>query len=281
MASVDTSLPDKTTGAATKLAAKHANDHPLKLYGGWFCPFVQRSWIVLCEKNIPHQYIEINPYKKAPDFLSLNPRGLVPTLAVPVDGNGDEQKPLYESSIICEYLNDEFSDESQHGPNLFPAEAYERAWCRLWIDHISNKIVPGFYRLLQHSLDKEYTIDDARSNFLGHIKTFVKEMRPGGPWFLGEHFSMVDVMLAPWGKRLFLIDYYKPGGTGIPAEWKGVEDEEIWKRWKMWYDAIVNRQSVLDTWSDDEYYIKAYKRYADDTTQSEVAKATRKDERLP
>ena len=106
MPNVDTSLPPETTGAAAELAARHAANHPLKLYGGWFCPFVQRSWIVLVEKRIPHQYVEINPYNKEASFLAMNPRGLVPTLAVPVDASGQKQKPLFERSIISEYLDE-------------------------------------------------------------------------------------------------------------------------------------------------------------------------------
>ncbi|KAI8947891.1 glutathione S-transferase [Xylaria longipes] len=287
MASVDTSLPAKPTGAAADFAAAHADEHALKLYGGWFCPFVQRSWIVLHEKRIPHQYVEINPYHKAPEFLALNPRGLVPTLAVPTSGDrSGEEKPLYESTIICEYLDEAYGDEAAHGAPLLPRgdaprDVYLRARCRLWIDHVGNKIVAGFYKLLQHTPEKEHSIEEARTNLLNQIKTFVKEMDDGGPWFLGERFSLVDVMLAPWAKRLFLIDHYKPGVVGIPAEGTAGEDEDVWKRWRVWFDAITNRKSVLDTWSADEMYIQAYKRYAEDTTQSEVGQATRKGQKLP
>ncbi|KAI1266431.1 glutathione S-transferase [Xylariaceae sp. FL1019] len=285
MASVDTSLPAKPTGAAAGFAEAHEAEHTLKLYGGWFCPFVQRSWIVLHEKNIPHQYVEINPYHKAPEFLALNPRGLVPTLAVPTSskaGQSKEQKPLYESAVICEYLDEAYGDENALLPRgNAPEQVYERARCRLWIDHVGAKIVPGFYKLLQHTADKEYSIEEARTNLLTHIKTFVKEMDENGPWFLGERFGLVDVMLAPWAKRLFLIDHYKPGGVGIPAEGNGGEDEETWKRWRAWFDAITTRESVLDTWSADEMYIQAYKRYAEDTTQSEVGQATRQGQKLP
>ncbi|KAI1199205.1 glutathione S-transferase [Nemania serpens] len=304
MASVDTSLPAHPTGAAASFAASHAAEHDLKLYGGWFCPFVQRSWIVLHEKRIPHQYVEINPYRKAPEFLALNPRGLVPTLAVPSSGDenqngsgGDaegegrgqsqekKEKPLYESTIICEYLDEAYSSPAAHGAPLLPrgesGEAvYARARCRLWIDHVGGKIVPGFYKVLQHTADKGYTIESAREEFLGHIRTLVQEMDDGGPWFLGGGFSLVDVMLAPWAKRLFLIDHYKIGGVGIP-ERGGEGDDEVWERWRVWFKAVTERESVKDTWSEEEMYVRAYKRYADDTTQSEVARATRKGEKLP
>lgn len=279
---VDTSLDPHPSGLAAQFAAAHSAEHPLKLYGGWFCPFVQRAWITLHEKAIPHQYIEINPYHKAPEFLALNPRGLVPTLAVPVGsaGSGTGQRPLYESTVLCEYLDEAYTDEGEFGPRLLPEHVYERARCRLWIDHVSTKIVPGFYKMIQHTPGKAYSIEEARAEFLGNIKTLVKEMQPGsGPWFLGVRFSLVDVMLAPWAKMLFLIDHYKPGGLGTTVAKE--EDAETWDRWQRWLDAILARQSVRDTTSTDDKYIEAYKRYAEDTTGSEVGQATRAGKRLP
>ncbi|KIX03949.1 uncharacterized protein Z518_07502 [Rhinocladiella mackenziei CBS 650.93] len=280
MGSVDTSLHPYTSGRAAAFAASHSSPNPLILYGGWFCPFVQRSWISLHEKNIPHQYVEINPYKKEAEFLALNPRGLVPTLAVPVDNAGKTQKPLYESAVICEYLDEVYSDPSTYGLSLLPEDAYERARCRIWIDHISRRIVPAFYRFLQHSSAKAYSLDEAREELLTHIKTFIREADPEGPFFLGERFSLVDIMLAPWLCRLFLFDVYK-GGVGVPQEGKGGEDEHLWQRWRKWAKATQERESVLDTLSDREQYVDAYKRYAEDTTQSQVAQATRAGRGLP
>ncbi|KAL2138228.1 hypothetical protein VTI28DRAFT_7255 [Corynascus sepedonium] len=307
MASIDTSLIPNPTGAAATLAAQHAAPQPLQLYGGWFCPFVQRAWIVLVEKNIPHQYIEINPYRKEAAFMRLNPRGLVPTLAieeveVPSSGEGEKtttkKKALYESTVICEYLDERYADEAAHGPRLLPAgpfrkgeegedSVYERARCRLWINHVATRVVPGFYRLLQHTPDKGYPIEEARAEFHKGLKEFAAEMvasgRSGedGPWFLGARFSLVDIMLAPWAKRLFLIDHYKPGGVGIPKKGERGEDEEVWARWDRWLEAVAERDSVKATWSDEDKYIEAYKRYAEDTTQSEVGQATRQGRSLP
>ncbi|PNY26797.1 Uncharacterized protein TCAP_03276 [Tolypocladium capitatum] len=255
MANVDTSLPSETSGAAARLAARHAHEHPLKLYGGWFCPFVQRAWITLCEKKIPHQYVEINPYKKEPEFLEMNPRGLVPTLAVPVGAQGKQQKPLFESAIICEYLEDAYSDEAKYGPALLPADPYERARARLWIDHINTRVIPAFYKLLQHTPEKPYGVEQARDELHGHIRNLTEQMDSSGPWFLGEQISLVDISLAPWAKRLWLVDHYKPGGLGIPKEGQ----DGIWRRWRTWMEALENRQSVQDTWSDDERYTLAYK----------------------
>lgn len=300
MGSVDTSLHGHTSGRAARYAEENSGPNGLILYGGWFCPFVQRAWITLHEKKIAHQYVEINPYKKEAEFLALNPRGLVPTLAVPVDddahagdrgggGGGTQgkgkpnQKPLYESSVICEYLDEVYADTARHGPALYPENAYERARARIWIDHVSGKIVPAFYRLMQHSDAKAYTLAEAREELLGHLKTFIREADAGGegPFFLGRNFSMVDVMLAPWLCRLFLFDVYKEGGLGVPPMGEGGDDEPLWERWRVWADAVMARDSVLDTLSERDHYVDAYRRYAEDTTQSAVAKATREGRRLP
>ncbi|KAL2257563.1 hypothetical protein VTK26DRAFT_9471 [Humicola hyalothermophila] len=317
MSTIDASIAPTPTGAAARLAAAHsAPNQPLTLYGSWFCPFVQRVWIVLCEKDRSrrrhgagdaaaaapaYQYVEINPYKKEKEFLALNPRGLVPTVVVEL---GREKRVLYESAVVCEWLDERYpgtgDEEEEDGGSLLPAgdgerEVFERARCRLWMNHVSTRIVPAFYRLLQWTADdsesgaggKGETIEEARQQFLASIKAFAREMlesdagKSGGPWFLGGRFSLVDVMLAPWAKRLFLIDHYKPGGVGIPVKGQRGEDEEVWARWDQWYEAVVERDSVKATWSDDDKYIEVYKRYADNTTQSEVAQATRKGRGLP
>ena len=44
--------------------------------------------------------VKINPYHKDPEFLKLNPRGLVPTLEY-------NKKPLYESAVVCEFIEGE------------------------------------------------------------------------------------------------------------------------------------------------------------------------------
>lgn len=281
----DLAIHASATGPALRLAQSHSADAPLKLYAGWFCPFVQRAWIVLEEKAVPYQYIEINPYQKDPAFLALNPRGLVPTLAVPHrEHDRKVQRPIYESIVICEYLDEAYTDSGTG--RLLPADdAYERARCRLWIDHVASRVVPAWYRLMQHTPDKGYSIEEARAGLHGHLRAFAKEMvdsgADDGPWFLGERFSLVDVMLIPWAVRLWLIDHYKKGGVGIPPKGERGEDERIWARWDSWYEAALRRKSVVDTSSEREVYVEVYKRYADDTTQSEVGKATREGSKLP
>jgi glutathione S-transferase len=236
--------------------------------------FVQRAWVTLEEKNIPYQYIEINPYHKEKSFLQLNPRGLVPTLACPQkDGS---TKPLYESNIICEYL-----DETSPAPSLYPEDKYQKARMKIWIDHITSRIIPTFHRFLQHTKDSPYSLDEARTEFLGHLKTWIEEADATGPYFMGEQFSMADIALAPWAVRVWVLDHFKEGGLGMPEKGKGGEDEDAWERWRVWVKAIEGRKSVKETMSEKEHYLPIYTRYAEDRAQSELAKATRKGRGVP
>jgi len=234
---------------------------------------VQRSWLTLEEKKIPYQYVEINPYHKDPSFLKLNPRGLVPTLGCPQpDGS---KKPLIESNIICEYLDESYPDSKP----LFPKDVYEKARMKVWIDHVSTRIIPAFHRFLQHSAQKSYSLEEARAELLNALKTWIKEADPEGPFFAGNDISMADICLAPWCIRLWVFDHFK-GGLGIPAEGKG-EDEQLWNRWRKWSKAIESRQSIIDTTSDQDKYMPIYTRYAEDRAQSELAKATRAGRGVP
>lgn len=264
----DADLHPEATGPAAHIVQAHAAENPLKLYSGWFCPFVQRAWIVLEEKKIPYQYIEVNPYHKPESLLSLNPRGLVPTLQY-------DNKPLYESVVLCEFLEEAFPE---HTPHLLPSDPYARARTRIWTDYVGSRIIPAFHRFLQHQ--GQDGLMEKQTEFLNHLKEFTQEMDGEGPYFLGKEFSLIDVVIAPWANRLWVFDHFK-GGSGIPEEGQGGQDEEVWKRWRKWLSAVEERKSVRETLSLKEHYLPIYQRYAEDRAQSEAAKAIRAGRGIP
>ncbi|KAK4549040.1 hypothetical protein LTR36_007496 [Oleoguttula mirabilis] len=261
----DSNLFPHATGLAHKIVGEHQAEQPLKLYSGWFCPFVQRAWTVLEEKKIPYQYIEVNPYHKPDSLLKLNPRGLVPTLQY-------DNKPLYESTVICEFLEDAYPD---HGPRLLPKDPFDRARTRIWTDFCTSRIIPAFHRFLQFQpMDDKAGLEEARKEFLDKLNEFAKEMDEAGPFFLGEEPSLIDFVIAPWIMRLWVFDHYK-GGLGIP------KDDAAWDRFRTYQKALEERPSIKNTLSEKEHYLPIYQRYADNTAQSELAKATRKGRGVP
>ncbi|KAI3340064.1 putative glutathione S-transferase [Ustulina deusta] len=277
------SVPDANvypvaTGLAKQTVDNHSGEQQLKLFAGWFCPFVQRAWVTLEEKGIPYQYIEVNPYNKGPELMRSNPRGLVPTLEVAPG------KSLYESNVLCEYLEETYPD---HKPRLLPSDSYARARARIWMDYVTSRVIPAYHRLLQfqpasYDGDGAARLDELRAELRKCLLEFAAEMADAahGPFFAGRDIGLVDIALLPFATRLWVFDEFK-GGLGIPEKGKEGEDEDRWDRWRVWLDAVGDRDSVRNTLSDREHYLPIYKRYADDVAQSEVAKATRAGRGVP
>lgn len=111
-----------------------------------------------------------------------------------------------------------------------------------------------------------------RNEFKDNLKQFTQAMDKGGPWFLGDELSMIDLIMAPWAVRLWVFEKWK-GGLQISED--DEVDEGVWKRWRKWLAAVEDRQSVKETTSDEEHYLPLYERYARDEAQSEMAKSIR------
>lgn len=66
------------TSTAAETVKKHEMPANPVLWAGWFCPFTQRSWVVLEELGITYEYKEVNPYLKEVSFLGTLFRLLLP-----------------------------------------------------------------------------------------------------------------------------------------------------------------------------------------------------------
>src|SRR5579872_4216973 len=78
----------------------------MKLYDFLPCPFGQKVRIVLAEKSLTYELIQIDLAQndqRRPEFLRLNPFARVPVLV-------DEDTTVYDSTIIVEYLEDEYPE---------------------------------------------------------------------------------------------------------------------------------------------------------------------------
>ncbi|RPD57744.1 glutathione S-transferase C-terminal-like protein [Lentinus tigrinus ALCF2SS1-7] len=250
MGSSDEQIYPHATGNAAKTVEKHQEPQELVFYAGWFCPYVQRSWITLEEKGIPYQYKEVNPYKKEKHFLDINPKGLVPAIEY-------KGKAMYESLILCEFFEDAFP---QYSPHILPSDPFDRAYVRLWTAHVDKQIVPGFMRtVMAQEADKQQA---SLEEFYKAIRTLCEKVK--GPYFFGEEFTLVDIALAPWVLRDYIL-----------KENRGYDRDAVGNGWKEYAAKLETRASVLQTQSDKEHYAEIYARYLRDEAQSEAAKAIR------
>ena len=103
----------------------------LKLYDYPDCPFCQKVRVVLAEKDLEYEKIFVDLRKqeqKLPDFLRLNPYGKVPVLV-------DEDEVIYDSTIIDEYLEEEYPL-----PRLMPEDSQGRSRVRILEDYCDNSL---------------------------------------------------------------------------------------------------------------------------------------------
>ncbi|KAG5634548.1 hypothetical protein H0H81_001557 [Sphagnurus paluster] len=215
MASSDAHFFPHATAAAATTVKEHQDPQDLVYYAGW------RGWIALEEKGIKYQYKEVNPYKKEQHFLDINPKGLVP--AVEYKG-----KAIYESLIICEFLEEAYPDTKP----LLPSEPISRALARIWIDHVSKAIVPVFQRLMM--AQDTFKQDAAREELNVALRKFANEVQ--GPYFLGEQFSLVDVAIAPWIVRDYIIQ-----------EHRDFRREDVSDAWAKYAAMVERRDSIAKT----------------------------------
>lgn len=101
----------------------------LDLYHNDTSTCAQKARLTLAEKGLEwtsyHLDLRVGDQQK-PEYLKLNPRGVVPTLV-------DDGKVVRESTVIMEYLEDEYPDRP-----LRPADSHGRAKMRLWTKRLDE-----------------------------------------------------------------------------------------------------------------------------------------------
>jgi glutathione S-transferase len=165
----------------------------IKLYDFLPCPFGQKIRIILAEKGLSYELVQIDfteGEQRKPDFLRLNPFGRVPVLI-------DEDSTIYDSTIIAEYLEDEYPE-----PPLLPAIGASalRARARTWEDFADTSFTPQVGQLMGEMGKPESDRDPARLqrihrlieralDFLNH------ELQ--GQEYLAQQFSIADIGFVP------------------------------------------------------------------------------------
>jgi ganglioside-induced differentiation-associated protein 1 len=221
-----------------------------------------RAVIALAEKEIEDwtpRYIKLlNEDHFQSDYLKLNPKAVVPTLV-------HDGKPIRESSIICDYI-----DELKPDPSLKPEGMVERAYMREWIKTSDEVGFPGVAALnfvtrfrsvipieklesrwkkqtdlektlrqqsvMRTGMDSEWVL----RGIVGWDQIFNKmedALSDGRPWIMGDNLTLVEVCYAPLVKVLDMIKWLDIWFEGRPHV-------------AQWWNNLGHRPSVLDL---DEY----------------------------
>ncbi len=196
------------------------------LYDAAGVPSPRRVRMCLLEKRLPFTVRWLNlglMDQKKPDYLKLNPTGMVPTLV-------HDGKALYESNVINEYIDAIFPN-----PPLVPKDPYGQARMRMWFA-FENDFAKPFRDCAYETLGKERlqstgitpeklraeiskrTSNEAYIRFatkvlttprdeellndrylllLEKMATMESELADGRTWLCGEQFTLADIALAP------------------------------------------------------------------------------------
>lgn len=170
----------------------------MTLYSGTTDSFSHRCRIVLYEKGMDFEVIDVDLYNKPEDIAVINPYNRVPVLV-------DRDLILYESNIINEYIDERFPH-----PQLMPPDPIMRARAR--------QLLHGFeVELFSHipTLEaNEKGADKSRAHIRDQLVQF-STILSRQHYMLGDDFSMLDVALAPllWRLEHYHIEVPKSAAT--------------------------------------------------------------------
>ncbi|KAJ1335028.1 glutathione S-transferase [Microdochium nivale] len=224
-----------------KTANMAATAPPIKLYTNHGCPWAQRAEIILAELNIPHEQevVDLRTPRTA-EYLAINPRGLVPTLAY-----GDEI--IAESGIIAQFIAD------LHGPShLLPAStsaegALRRARINFFVDTFVSKLGPHFTSL---QFAKPGVDLDAAAR--GYVDNAAKELEP----LLADAASFFGGSDKPTFAEVqtgsFIIRFFTLTKAGLIADFRGDLEAKA-PNFYRWASAVAEIPSVKSTFPADEF----------------------------
>lgn len=232
----------------------------LTLYNAAHSTCSQKVRICLAEKELPFKDIRMDIGRAKehlkPEYLQINPNGVVPTLV-------DDDKIIIDSSVICEYL-----DEKYPQVRLSPEDPAERARMRAWMRFLEEVPtaavrVPSFnmgFLPRYEGMDRN-TFENVESDVRPIRKQFYRRMGPNGfrkedvqasldqiditsarmhaalengPWLLGERYTLADIIVAP------LID--RMADLGMEHIWT-----DNYPRVSEWYERMKARPAFQQT----------------------------------
>lgn len=201
------------------------------------CPFVQRAAIILLEKGVPFDRINIDLTAKPDWFLAISPNGKVPLLRVRQQDGTDAV--IFESMVICEYLN-----ESQDGAPMYPHDPLARARQRGWVEFGTATLADAWQFL--NATDSAAA--ETKQTAFRHRLQQLEAVLGSGPYFNGAAFGMVDAVFAP------VFRYFDILGPAVSRPFF-----ENLPRVSAWRNALALRRSVIDAVGND--YAQRFKQH--------------------
>ena len=152
----------------------------LTLYDAPRCPYCARARIVLEEKDVEYEAIEVDLTDRPAWIYEKNATGRVPVIE-------EDGWILPESAVIMEYLEERYPE-----PALLAADPAERALARLWILRHDDFTAP-YYALRRGEEGAEERFDEQLAKLDAALSV--------RPWVGGAQYGLADIAYLPWVLR--------------------------------------------------------------------------------
>ena len=223
------------------------NETRMELYHGRASTCSKKVRMCLYEKGIEFEshLLDLQKFEQhTPEYLALNPNGVVPTLV----HNG---RPVIESSIIIDYIDDYYGQNP-----LKPEDPYERAQMRLWIkfsDEAAYKAVYAHtwqrlrhrakaslqegqlsdtlaripsaerrdrWEKMAHGGYSEQELEEAYGQMRSCLERAEAQLRQT-PWLAGAAFTLADIAMLPFIDRINNLrpEFLEDGEYGAIKDW--------------------------------------------------------------
>ncbi|MDT8427702.1 MAG: glutathione S-transferase N-terminal domain-containing protein [Pseudomonadales bacterium] len=155
----------------------------MTFYSDGSSQYSHRVRIVLAEKGVTVETVDVDPENKPEDLASLNPYNSLPTLV-------DRDLVLYEANIMMEYLDERFPH-----PPLFPVYPVARAQSRLWMYRIQRdwcEQVDSIMSGHDTAAERDRKRKELRESLISIAPIFTEK-----PFFMSDEFTIVDCCVIP------------------------------------------------------------------------------------
>jgi len=228
----------------------------LTFYTAEICPYAQRTQILLAEKGIDHDPIEIDLDNK-PDWFTK----LTPTKRVPVICHDDFI--LWESTTVNEYL-----DASFPGPGLRPENDRACAVMRNEIKYFDNTYLPVLYKLLfEQDIETQDALRQQVEDNMCFLESRLEKLQghaDQGPYWMGSKITLADLTAYPFFERLPVFTHYR--AVRMPSSCH---------RLNRWLNTMRQHPTAAASSHDLDWFIPRYTAYANGTADGLSAQAFR------